>query len=141
MNENSLKGSVQAANLRDGITNILTTYEYNYDRIGTLNELTQDLLHEIEWSNYDIRRRSKVYEELRDARRERRRLMDENSSIEPLYYALKDKKSFANKLSQVMGKCRNEEEKMDNRHYRPKVNKDREEKLNKMAKVLHGGTR
>ena len=59
----------------------------------------------------------KVYGKLRDVRRERRKLKNENELLKPFYDWLGENTQAVKKLEQALGKTRNTAEVIDNRKY------------------------
>lgn len=129
-----LKGSELSVAIRDNMQSILDTYDSNYKRIGELDLLQEDLLHEIEWSNCDIVKGYKLYKELQDVRRERRDRKDENDSLKPLYDLIEPKKKMLEQLNQCIGECRKNDESIGRRVYKPRIKVEIKDRVNDFKK-------
>lgn len=102
---------------RDNIKEIMDLYNSNCEQLENNERITQDILHQIELGSYNEGR--KWYGALRKARKDRRVNKD---TIEVLTkfmelmntdYAIK----FMRQLDEALGNARNEEKKLNNRHY------------------------
>ncbi len=103
--------------VRDDIKNIMDLYSSNCEQLENNERITQDILHQMELGSYNEGR--KWYGALRKARKDRRVNKD---TIEVLTkfmelmntdYAIK----FMRQLDEALGSARNEEKKLNNRHY------------------------
>lgn len=83
------------------------------------NDLTQDLLHELELGNLNYDGRARLATRLAKCRRERRAAKDVTLALEPLIELLtSDKgKQFIRQLSEALGKTRGAERRLENRVY------------------------
>ncbi|MBO5712206.1 MAG: hypothetical protein J6R47_05140 [Acholeplasmatales bacterium] len=107
-------------NARDSIKELMEIYTNNCDQLEANDHITQDILHQMELGSYNEGR--KWYGALRKARKDRRVNKD---TIEVLTkfmelmntdYAIK----FMRQLDEALGSARNEEKRLNNRHYTAK---------------------
>lgn len=129
-----LKGSELSESIRDAIKSVIDTYEYNYQRIGELDDLKSDLEHEVEWSNYNVVEGYKAYKELQNMFRERRERKNENDSLKPLYDLFESKKKLIDQLNQKVGECRKNDEALSRRKYHPRVKTEIKDKVNEVMR-------
>ena len=105
---------------------------YTFCKENQRNEenLTQDLLHKIELENLSRSELSKMMTKLKTCRKERRYFKDRCEELEDLIELLSDSQgqSFENKLKNVLGQVRKNENYHKSRTYIPKVLKEGEEK-------------
>lgn len=125
-----IKGYESTVTIRNNIKSVIDTYENNYTRIGELDLLQEDLLHEIEWSCCNVVDGFKLYKELQEVRRERRDRKNENDSLKPLYDLLEPKKKMLEQLNQCIGECRKNDEAISRRSYIPRIKTEIKEKVN-----------
>jgi len=101
-------------------------YNWCYEEVGRLEQLTQDYLHKLELDNLNYKERAKVATALAKCRQERRSCKDTVEALTPLVEFLEsDKgKNLLNLMKEVLGKTRKVEHKMENRTYHPRVLKE-----------------
>lgn len=132
-----LKGDKLVGDFIESMYDIINTYEKNSIRIENYNKITDDILHEIEFSRYNIIQRSEVYDRIRSVRRERRACVEENKHIRPLYKFLigEDIKS---RIAQLEMDCYTSKETILSQGYSPKYKDDNRvlssEDINRMGK-------
>lgn len=105
------------------LADIKRTYEYNSSLIETKDKETQDLLHEIELSKFDYRRGNKLVRTLKAVRQDRRRAMDENAALKPLYEYFEGKLIYKD-LQRLQQDISKEISKLGSRTYTPRVRDD-----------------
>lgn len=105
---------------------IRDTYETNRETVHLRDQETQDLLHEIEFGNLSAAQQKKIYGQLKEARKERRRLKNENEALEPLYNILSHKSFEMLKidLHKAQGIISRILETQAARSYKPRVRSD-----------------
>lgn len=110
----------------NAVANAKKDYEWNYNEVNRLDELTQDYLHQLELKGLDYSGRAKIATQLRRCRQERRESKDTVEMLEPLVEFLEsDKGSQMLKLvREVLGKTRQAEKRMGNRVYKYRVIED-----------------
>lgn len=123
MVDKKILGSEDVELLRNRIEQILKTCSMDKDELTYKEKELQDLLHEIEFTDCCD---SAYYEafilKIQQHRRERRRLKDEILIMEPVAEMIKTKyPALLNDLNKVLGKCRNNEERIRNRTYTPRT--------------------
>ena len=89
-----------------------------------LDNLIQDLLHYVEFSELDVVRAHSVYKKLKDARIERRLVKEEYESNEIAWEVLKPLKQKMNEISKAQGKCNKIESKLFHKVYTQKAQKE-----------------
>lgn len=96
---------------------VITRYEADVRRQSDLEQETQDLLHYVELSD-DMNAcvGNKMYQKIREIRRERRACKNEIDLLKPLYDYLADK-TVINQLAAIQGKCRTSKEAINQRAY------------------------
>jgi hypothetical protein len=100
-------------------------YEKNRKTIDRCDLETQDLLHEIELAaDQDAAGGYRLYKELREVRRSRRRAKNENELLQPFLDVLKQYESFRIKLCKVNDKVKKQEQMISTRRYIAKVRTD-----------------
>ena len=85
------------------------------------DKATQDLLHELEFGDYDVAR--KTGPKIAKIRKARRYFKDYIEDAQPLIDFLNDNQNmqFIRKLQEVLGKVRKEENKKQIRDYSPRI--------------------
>ena len=94
-----------------------------YDAVGTEDSRLQDLLHELEFAP-DENNKRRAGTKLQQSRRERRQKKDEVKRLELIvkFFDEPGNKSTLNKMRQLLGKQRKEEEYLNGeRHYYKRV--------------------
>jgi len=120
---------------RDMVREIPDRYHSNNKEITKLQEETQDLLHMIEMVNFNARDGYKLSKALKEVRKRRRELKDENQLLEPIVPLLKKYRNELNNMDKILGEIRKRERLQDVRGYRCRVRDDLQESLNK-GKVI-----
>lgn len=105
------------------IDQIRCDYKTAHDAVKRKDKRLQDLLHELEFAEGENEKR-RAGTKLQQSRRNRRRQKDEMMRIELVVQFFDDPtpKSTINKMRQLLGKQRKQEEFLDGeRHYNPRV--------------------
>lgn len=107
------------------VNQTMNVYNAAYKAVNTEDQLTSDLLHEMELNGSTSKIRSKIATELRTSRLDRRYYKDIVEELEPLYTFLSNcqNEKVIKKLEQVLGKMRKAEAYHADRTYRPRVNR------------------
>ena len=106
--------------IRDSIKNLSDTFALNEVQLYNNEQITQDILHQMELGSYNEGR--KWYGALRKARKDRRvnkdtiEILGKFATLMETDYAIK----FMRQLDEVLGDARNQEKKLSNRHYTAK---------------------
>lgn len=102
---------------------IVKDYNWNYDQMIRMDQLTQDYLHKLELCELKYEDRAKVATQLAVCRQKRRGHKDTCMTLEPLvaYIESDNGKRLTNLLREVLGKTRKAEDHMQNRMYFPRV--------------------
>jgi predicted Zn-dependent protease with MMP-like domain len=112
-------------NLLQTFANIPKQFERNQELIKACEDEIQDILHEIELGkDQDLLGAYNMYVAIRDNRRYRRRLKDENETLQPLVNFLKNHENFRMKLCQVHSQIKKVENQLENREYHPRIRDD-----------------
>jgi len=100
-------------------------YNAAYKAVNTEDQLTSDLLHEMELNGTTSKIRGKIATEIRTSRLDRRYYKDIVEELEPLYEFLSvpENEKVIKKLEQVLGKMRKAEAYHADRTYHPRVNR------------------
>lgn len=103
---------------------LIHDYDYASSECEKLDKAQQDLLHAIEFCDYD--ERGKIATQLAKVRRERRIHKDTMALLNPMYELLKAKtgNEFANQLTQTLGKTRKAEQYLETKRYFPRILKN-----------------
>lgn len=109
----------------NSIKTVIETYENNRLLIDQREKETQDLLHELELSNLTPLQSLRLMRNLKEARMDRRKMKDENDTLEPLYNLLtkeypKLKESLAKSHKEIIVKKNRQEARI----YYPRVRSD-----------------
>jgi hypothetical protein len=105
----------------DSMKNTIDTFENNNHKISFQDNVTNDLLHELELHDLKLVRKIKLIGELIECRRERRRLKDENEQLLPLYEIVKQNENFKNQLLKANKRIINIANRQAIRDYTPRV--------------------
>ncbi len=105
---------------------VKSTYELNYDAVSKHDQEIGDLRHYIEFFEHDDATKMQIYQDLESAFRQRRKVKDENETMQVLYalFEKKEAQKFLNDLSNVLGQVRSAVKKQEKRQYRPRIRKD-----------------
>lgn len=115
--------SEQLTNFLNFIDACISRYRYAFDNVGQEDKRLQDLLHEIEFASNKAER-NKAATRLQRSRRIRRENKDEAKLYEKIAKFFEDKgnKDALNRLRQLLGQQRKEEEYLSsNRTYNPRI--------------------
>jgi hypothetical protein len=120
------KGEELVETLIVTLNDIKNTYNYNFQNVNDLDKESQDLEHEIELSTFSSVAGYKLAKELQRVRRERRKLKNENETLQLLNEYFNDPrfKNLINDLCNIKGKIRKVQDNQANRLYTPKIRKD-----------------
>lgn len=130
------KAEEYVCTLIDIIIDIKESCDFNFKQINKLDKELQDLLHEIELSKFSTNRGSDLAKEIQNIRSKRRKLKDENETLNYLYEyfvyehcvdGISCNKPFGQLLSElgeIKNKINKKQKELDNRVYIPKVRKD-----------------
>lgn len=77
----------------DIVKDIIKKYETNEQEILRYDDETQDILHEIEFSETNRERKIELYDNLAEIRNCRRKVKEENERLHPIYNVLTDEKN------------------------------------------------
>lgn len=113
-----LAKKIQSA--RDTLKELLDIYEINEVQLEMNEQITQDILHQMELGSYNEGR--KYYGALRKARKDRRVNKDTVEVLKNFQAFMKNDYAvkFMRQLDEVLGDARNQEKKLINRHYNAK---------------------
>ena len=115
--------SASISGFLDIIRTATADYRWNKEEVGRLDKLTQDYLHKLELENLTYGERAKVATKLAQCRKLRRESKDTVEILEPFILFLENDKGkrLSGLLSEVLGKVRKLEERMEGRTYRYRV--------------------
>lgn len=110
--------------VRDTINELLEAYELNMQRMDENDNITQDILHQIELGSYNEGR--KWYGQLRKTRKDRRENKNTLEILHRFKLLMSDKTSiqFMRQLDEALGDARKIEKNISNRYYCAKSIKD-----------------
>lgn len=123
MKEKKKEPSETLSDFLSYIDQIRSEYKAAEDAMKTEDKRLQDLLHELEFAK-DKAERNRVATKLQRSRRERRRQKDEMMRLELIvqFFDEQTPKSTVNKMRQVLGRQRKQEEFLNGeRHYNKRV--------------------
>lgn len=121
---NKKKISNHIEDFLDAIDSIKASYNISSENVNKCDSATQDLLHQLEFGDYDSR--GKAATKLAHVRQARRKEKDFVEMSGPLIELIRSQEGivFTRKLRDVLGKVRKEEERKENRFYVPRVIND-----------------
>lgn len=98
-------------------------YDWCYDNVRRMDELTQDYLHSLELDDLGYKERAKVATAIMKCRQERRACKETTEVLEPIVYFLNSDKGvdMMKLVREALGKTRKAEEKMQYKQYYPRV--------------------
>lgn len=101
---------------------LITLYKYCEEQLEVEQQITQDLLHAIEFSN-DYKKRYKYSTQLHYNRQRRRVYKDTITVLKPLidFIEKEDSMKCLNKISNLLGECRKVQEHSNDRVYTPRI--------------------
>ena len=105
------------------IANAQSSYNFCYDEMKKQEQLTQDYLHSLELDELKCAERSKLATKLAICRKDRRYFKDRVEEYQPIVDFMADpsNKKVVDKLTQILGQCRKQENYHENRFYVPRV--------------------
>jgi hypothetical protein len=108
------------------ITAVQKSYPFCVEEMKTQEKLTQDYLHCLELDGLKCDERSKIATKLMINRKDRRYWKDRSEELEPIvnFCADPQNKKVLDKLTQVLGACRTQEKRHQDRIYIPRVLKE-----------------
>lgn len=124
MNKSNNNPSDILSDFLNYISDCKEEYQAAYEAVGKEDKRLQDLLHELEFAP-DENNKRRAGTKLQQSRRERRRRKDEMMRLELIvnFFNEPPHKSTLNKMRQLLGRQRKQEEFLDgDRHYNPRVN-------------------
>lgn len=115
--------SQQISEFLNFLDSVQKEYSWNYERVGKMDSLTQDYLHKLELEVLDYKERAKVATAMTKCRQYRRDCKDIVCALEPLVVFLGTERgrTTVNQLREVLGRTRKAEERLEGRHYTPRV--------------------
>jgi hypothetical protein len=122
------KPSEQLTNFLNFISESQSLYRICDEEMKKQEALTQDYLHSLELDDLKCGERSKIATKLATNRKDRRYFKDRVEELEPIVTFFDDpqNKKVFDKLQQVLGQVRKQENYHKNRTYTPKILKERE---------------
>ena len=123
------KYSEHIAEFLNFISNAQSHYKFCCAEEDTQEKLTQDYLHSLELDNLKCDERSKIATKLVINRRDRRYYKDRVEELDPIvkFFEEQQNKRVLDKLREVLGQVRKQEEYHKNRIYIPKVLKEKKD--------------
>lgn len=98
-------------------------YSINKGIIEEKDKETQDILHKTELEKLKYHEHARINIELTKTRQERRKAKDAVMVLELIVSFTEQNKKFMDSLSELLGRVRKEEKRLDNRFYNPKSEK------------------
>ena len=101
---------------------LISLYDYCEEQLEVEQQITQDLLHAIEFSE-DYKQRYKYSTQLHYNRQRRRIYKDTITVLKPLvdFISKEDSKKCLNKVSNLLGECRKVQQRSNDRVYTPRI--------------------
>ena len=120
--------SEQITNFLNFITAAQSHYKFCDEEMHKHEQLTQDYLHSLELDDLKCSERSKIATKLAVNRKDRRYYKDRVEELEPIimFFSDQQNKKMLDKLQQVLGQVRKQENYHKDRTYRPKILKENE---------------
>lgn len=120
------KPSEQITNFLNFITAAQSHYKFCDDEMHKQEQLTQDYLHSLELDDLKCSERSKIATKLATNRKDRRYYKDRVEELEPIvtFFADQQNKKMLDRLQQVLGQVRKQENYHKDRTYTPKILKE-----------------
>ena len=117
------KPSEQLTNFLNFVSSARSHYAFCYEQVFMQDKLTQDYLHSLELDNLDYKERGKIATKIVTNRKDRRYYKDRVEELEPIVTFFDDpqNKKVFDKLQQVLGQVRKQEEYHKDRTYIPRV--------------------
>lgn len=120
---NTILPSKQIENFLDYMRERQEQYNINNSILQESDKEIQDILHKIELEKLSYHEYAKLSKDIKKVRQARRKAKDMVMILEPIVNYLEQNKSIVNSLSQLLGKVRKEEKRLENRFYLPKSEK------------------
>ena len=120
------KPSEQITNFLNFVSAAQSHYKFCDDEMRKQEQLTQDYLHSLELDDLKCNERSKIATKLATNRKDRRYYKDRVEELEPIiaFFNESQNKKVLDKLQQVLGQVRKQENYHKDRTYTPKVLKE-----------------
>lgn len=114
---------------------LISLYDYCEEQVEREQQITQDLLHAIEFSD-SYKDRCKYSTQLHYNRQRRRVYKDTITVLKPLidFISKEDSKKCLNKVSNLLGECRKVQERSNDRVYTPRI-------LSELGEISNGKLR
>lgn len=94
------------------------------DEIESTNDETQDILHDIELSNFNAAEGYFMAKKIQDVRRRRRQAKDEMEKLNMIYTYISQNQNIRQKLLDISRKIKTREENQQHRIYAPRARVD-----------------
>lgn len=131
MGKTNLEVSKNIADFCNFYTEAINTYAYCKELMKECDDLTQDLLHQLELDEATRDERAKIATQLRYCRKDRRYYKDRIEELEPFvtlfsdqYQESKTNKRTMNLLTNCLGAVRKQEAYHTSRTYKPRIIKE-----------------
>jgi hypothetical protein len=120
--------SEQLTNFLNFVSTAQSHYNFCLDEMHKQEKLTQDYLHSLELDNLKCDERSKLATKLATNRKDRRYFKDRVEELEPIvtFFSDQQNKKVLDKLAQVLGQTRKQENYHQDRTYYPRILKEME---------------
>ena len=120
---NELKPSEYIKSFLDFVTDTCNKHILYGGYLNQEDKITQDLLHKLELENLNRNERSKIATRLAENRKNRRYFKDRVEELAPIaeFFADPANKKVLDRLKQVLGAVRKQEEYHKTRTYKPRV--------------------
>lgn len=104
------------------LKDLISLYDYCEEQLEIEQQITQDLLHAIEFSN-NYKERYKYSTQLHYNRQRRRVYKDTITVLKPIvdFISREDSKKCLNKVSNLLGECRKIQQRSNDRVYTPRI--------------------
>ena len=104
------------------LKDLISLYDYCEEQLEIEQQITQDLLHAIEFSN-NYKERYKYSTQLHYNRQRRRVYKDTITVLKPIvdFISKEDSKKCLNKVSNLLGECRKVQQRSNDRVYTPRI--------------------
>lgn len=99
-------------------------YEMQYDTVRTKDKETCDYLHKLELVPLKYHDEAKLAKALKEVREQRRQAKDDTIVLKPIVDWMAENEPAIRSMEKLLGNVRNEERKLQNRHYIPRVLKE-----------------
>lgn len=115
--------------IRNSVRDIPDRYKNNLSTLDSIQNEIQDLMHVMEFTNFNASDGYRLAKDLKDARVKRRELKNENEVMEPLVTAVKKFRNNLQELDKVIGEIRKIKNLQQSRSYKCRVREDLQIKL------------